>query len=87
MDRESGLGAYLVVFGVTLVVFRGWWVRERIDYSKRIARSAMRERTRQRAEETARWYEINRGEGERRFAYFGVIAVVVGVAIVALKWF
>ena len=49
--------------GSTLVLFRGWWVRERISYSKQIPS----ERTRQWAVDTMRWYEMNREEAERRF--------------------
>jgi len=69
----------------TLVVFRGWWVRERISYSKQITNWGPSERTRQRAVDTMRWYEMDREEAERRFAYCGVGVLLLGIVILLVK--
>ena len=65
----------------TLVLFRRWWVRERISYGKQIPS----ERTRQRAVDTMRWYEMNREEAERHFAYYGVGVFLLGIVILLVK--
>jgi hypothetical protein len=86
MDREYGFAAYYLLVGLSFVLFRRWWVRDRTDFLRRAVRVATGERMRQRAENNARWYETHRVEAERRCAYLGFAFILVGTVVFLLRW-
>jgi hypothetical protein len=74
-----------VVLGLTFVLLRGWWVRDRLDYFSRIARTGIGERIRQTAEDKARWYESHRERTERRFTCVGLGLVLFGMVVCLVR--
>jgi hypothetical protein len=74
-----------VALGLTFVLLRGWWARDRFDFFSRIARIGIGERTRQRAEDKARWYETHRVQGERRFAHLGLGLLLLGMIVFLVR--
>ena len=86
MDRAYGFAAYCIVVGLTFVLFRRWWMRDRTDFLRRAVRIAIGERMRQRAEDNARWYETHPVEAERRCAYLGFAFILVGTIVFVLRW-
>lgn len=86
MDREYGFAAYCLVVGLSFVLFRRWWVRDRTDFLRRAVGVAIGERMGQRAEDNARWYETHRVEAERRCAYLGFAFILVGIVVFLLRW-
>jgi hypothetical protein len=86
MDRVYGLAAYCIVVGLSFVLFRRWWVRDRTDFFRRSVRVAIGERMRQRAEAKARWYETHPAEAERRAVYIGLAFIIVGAVVLLCRW-
>lgn len=80
MSGEHFVAAFWVAFGLSLIVFRNWWVRERLDYYRGLAERWEGTRTARKAEDKIRWYERHRDEAERRTIYFG-FAVLIGVVL------
>jgi hypothetical protein len=85
MDRTYGFAALCIVVGLSFVLFRRWWVRDRTDFLRRAVRVAIGERMRQRAEARARWYESHPEEAERRAVYIGIGYILVGVVVVLFR--
>ena len=81
MDRTYGFAALCIVVGLSFVLFRGWWVRERTDVLRSAVRVAMGERMRQKAEARARWYETHPADAERRAIYIGIAYILLGVVV------
>jgi hypothetical protein len=70
-----------VAFGLSLILFRSWWVRERIDYYRGLAERWEGTRIARKAADKLSWYETHRAEAERRNIYLGVGASLVGVIL------
>jgi len=85
MDRTSGFAAFCIVVGLSFVLFRRCWVRERTDVLRRAVRVAIGERMRQRAEARARWYELHPEKAERRAVYIGIAYILVGVVVLLFR--
>jgi hypothetical protein len=86
MDRAYGFAAYCIVVGLSFVLFRRWWVRDRTDFLRRAVRVAIGERMRHRAEARARWYETHPAEAERRTVYIGLAFIIVGAVVLLVRW-
>ena len=84
MSRGNFVAAFWVAFGLTLIVFRKWWVRERIGFYRGLTERWQGTRTAGKAEDKVRWYETHRAEAERRTIYAGVGASLVGVILFLL---
>jgi hypothetical protein len=86
MDRAYFVAAYWIVVGLGFILFRRAFVRERLNRHRAYARGAIGERTRQRAEARAGWYEMHPAEAERRAIYIGLAFILVGVVVLLVRW-
>ena len=86
MDRTYGFAVYCIVVGLSFVLFRHWWVRDRTDFLRRGVRFAIGERMRQKADARARWYETHPAEAERLFVYIGLAFIVVETVALLVRW-
>ena len=86
MDRAYFVAAYWIVVGLGFILFRRAFVRERLNRHRAYARGAIGERTRQRAEARARWYEMHPAEAERRAVYIGLVFIIVGAVVLLVRW-
>jgi hypothetical protein len=86
MDRAYFFAAYCIVVGLSFILFRRWWVRDRTDFLRSGVRFQIGERARQRAEARARWYETHPAQAERRTVYIGLAFIVVGAVVLLVRW-
>ena len=81
MSRGTFVAACWVVFGLSLIAFRSWWVSERIDFYRGLAKRWEGTRTARKVDDKLRWYEAHRAEAERRTIYAGFGASLVGIIL------
>ena len=86
MDGVAWGAVAALAFGISLIVFRGWWVRERIGYYKGLTESWSGTRTDEKAERKLKWYETHQIKAERQAIYVGCGFLLLGIMTLLVRW-